>query len=333
MRNNDRNELYQNYQRNLIKATVATNVGINNPDRIVKMYGASANRVELLTRLRKYSKFTIVWYITFFLLGLVCLAISPSSWFFVIDLYVVMINIDLVARGKLIGMYIGVFECALYSINAISTGLWGEVIKSLCICVPLNIVSIVNWTKSIKKQKLEKFSSKEDEDIIVNKLSVKEIFMFSGIGIAVACACYCLLKFILPLIVINGKPIEQSTALELGTISLAISIIGKIFTARKNMESWVLCITNDIICLLMWGQSIIVGGFDVSQISMIVYYLACFTNDVYAYSLWKSMYRKIAVNGGKLLAMRKVNIRRIIKLKRQFRNLHWDKKVDMEKNS
>ena len=119
MRNNhDRSELDQNYQRNLIKATVTTNVGINNPERIVKMYGASANRVELLTRLRKYSRFTIYWYLTFFVLGLICLVISPSSWFYVIDLYVVMLNIDLVARGKLIGMYIGVFECFLYSFNA-----------------------------------------------------------------------------------------------------------------------------------------------------------------------------------------------------------------------
>ena len=292
------------------------------------MYGASANRVELLTRLRKYSKFTITWYITFFLLGLICLAISPSSWFFVLDLYVVMVNIDLVARGKLIGMYIGVLECFLYSFNAINSGLWGEVIKMLCICVPLNIVSIINWTRNARKQRYERYSSKQDDDIIVRRLSKKEIVKFSFIGLAVACGCYVLLKYILPLI-----NITQDTALELGAISLAISIISKIFTARKNMESWMLCIVNDLICLFMWGQSIIVGGFDVSQISMIVYYMACFTNDLYAFSLWKSMYRKIAVNGGKLLAIRKVNIRRIIKLKRQFKSLRWNKKVDMEKNS
>ncbi len=329
MRNNSgRSEIYQNYQRNLIKATVATNVGINNPERVVRMYGASANRVELLTRLRKYSRFTITWYITFFLLGLICLAISPSSWFFVLDLYVVMVNIDLVARGKLLGMYIGIIECFLYSINAINSGLWGEVIKMLCICVPLNVVSIINWTKSLRKQKYERYSSKDEEDIIVRRLSKLEIVKFSFIGIIVAVGCYILLKYILPLI-----NIHQNTALELGAISLAISIIGKILTARKNMESWVLSIVNALICLFMWAQSIIVGGFDVSQISMIVYYLACFTNDLYAYSLWKSMYRKIAVNGGKLLAMRKVNIRRIIKLKRQLNNLHWNKKVDMEKNS
>jgi nicotinamide mononucleotide transporter PnuC len=239
-----------------------------------------------------------------------------------------MLNIDLIARGKLIGMYIGIFECFLYSFNAIQSGLWGEVIKMLCICVPLNIVSIINWTRAIRKQKYEKFSSKEDEDIIVRRLSKAEIVKFSFIGLFVCSGCYVLLKYILPLI-----NITQDTALELGAISLAISIISKIFTARKNMESWFLCIVNDIICLFMWAQSIIFGGFDTSQISMIIYYLACFTNDLYAYSLWKSMYRKIAINGGKILAMRKVNIRRIIKLKRQFKSLRWNKKIDMEKNS
>ena len=100
-----------------------------------------------------------------------------------------------------------------------------------------------------------------------------------------------------------------------------------------NMEAWILCITNDIICLFMWLQTIFITGFDLSQVSMIVYYLACFTNDSYAFSLWKSMYRKIAVNGGKILAMRKVNIRRIIKLKRQFKSLRWNKQIDMERNS
>ena len=328
MKNSDRLEIYQNYQRNLIKATVTTNVGINNPERVIKMYGASANRVELLTRLRKYSRFTITWYITFFLLGLVCLALDPAGWFYVLDLYVVMVNIDMVARGKLAGIYIGILECFLYAYNCGHSGLWGEVIKMLLICVPLNVVSIIKWTISLKKQKSEKYSSKKDDDIVVKKLSTLEIFKFTGIGIVIAGACYCLLRFGLPLI-----GIHQTTALELGAISLAISILGKIFTARQNMEAWVMCITTDIICLLMWGQSIIVGGFDLSQVSMIVFYLACLTNDIYAFSLWKSMYRKIAVNGGKILAMRKVNIRRIIKLKRQFTDLHWNREVDMQKNS
>ncbi len=320
--NNNKISLYQNYQRNLIKATVATNVGINSTEKVIKVYGASANRVELLTRLRKYSRFTLIWYLTFFFLGIVCLFLDPAGWVYVLDLYVVMFNIDLVARGKLSGIYIGIIECFLYAFISLQSALYGEVIKVLAICAPLNVVSIIRWKMSAKKQKQDKFAKKND-DIIVNKLSKKEIVQFLGIGAIVAVGCYCLLRFV----------IGQTTALELAAISLTLSIIGKIFTARMNMEAWILCITNDIICLFMWLQTIFITGFDLSQVSMIVYYLACFTNDSYAFSLWKSMYRKIAVNGGKILAMRKVNIKRIIKLRRQFHNMRWNREVDVNKNS
>ena len=74
-------------------------------------------------------------------------------------------------------------------------------------------------------------------------------------------------------------------------------------------------------------------GFVLADITMICYYLACFTMDIYAYDLWKAMYRKVAINGGVILAQRKVNIKKIIKLRRQFKNLHWNKKIDMAKNS
>ena len=38
-------------------------------------------------------------------------------------------------------------------------------------------------------------------------------------------------------------------------------------------------------------------------------------------------------DGGKILAIRKVNIKRIIKLRRQFNSLRWNKSVDVAKNS
>ena len=323
MKKTDKSHIYQNYQRHLVKATVTTNNGINNFDRLIKVYGADANRIELLNKLRKQSKFTIYWFLSFVLLGAVCLVLDfKNSWFNIFDLYILMVNIYLVARGKLAGMYIGVIECLFYAFICYNNQLYGEVIKVLAICAPLNVVSIIRWKISTKKQKQDKFNKKND-DIIVNKLSKKEIVTFLGIGIIVAVGCYFFLRFV----------IGQTTALELAAISLTLSIIGKIFTARMNMEAWVLCITNDIICLFMWLQTIFITGFDLSQVSMIVYYLACFTNDSYAFSLWKSMYRKIAVNGGKILAIRKVNIKRIIKLRRQFNSLRWNKTIDVAKNS
>ena len=53
-----------------------------------------------------------------------------------------MINIDLVARGKLVGMYIGILECFVYAFICFRTQLYGEVVKSLLISVPLNFYSV-----------------------------------------------------------------------------------------------------------------------------------------------------------------------------------------------
>lgn len=321
---NDKSHLYQSYQRNLIKATVSTNIGINNHDRLVKVYGAGANRIEILNKLKKQSKFTIYWFSIFITLGLICFILDPSGWFNVLDLFVVMINIYLVAKGKLVGMYIGVLECLLYAFICYQTQLFGEVVKVLCISVPLNIYSIVSWSISLKKQKKEKYTETKQEDIVIKKMKKKDRLIYSILFIACTAIAYLLLKFVL----------KQENALLLSSVALAISIVGKILTAQRFMESYMVFNVGNIICLLMWVQTMLTQPtIVVADITMIIYYLACFSNDIYAYGLWKSMYRKVAVNGGILLAKRKVKIKKIIKLRRQFKNLHWDKDIDISKNS
>lgn len=325
MRKTQDNNFYQNYQRHLIRATVSTNIGINNHDRLIKTYGANANRVDILRKLRLQSKFTLYWYIVFVVLGLTILILDPKNWFNILDLFILMVNIDLVARGKLIGIYIGVVECLFYAYICLQSQLFGEIVKVMCISVPLNIYSIISWTISMKKQRKEKYTdSQADEDVVIKKLKKKEFALYILILSLVSVAGYFFLKYVL----------GQENALILSAVSLAITIVGKILTARRYMESYTLFNVGNIICLLMWGQTILQAGtFSIGDLSMIIYYLACFTNDIYAYGLWKSMYRKVAVNGGRLFAMRKVNINRIIKLRRRFKNLRWNKEIDMEKNS
>lgn len=314
---------YQNYQRNLINVTTATNVGINNHDRLVKAYGSTANRIEVLNMLRKQSKFTIYWFIIFGLLGVACLFIDINGWFQVFDLYLVMINIYLVARGKLIGIGLGIIECCIYAFICFKSKLFGEVIKVLCISVPLNIFSLISWKLASKKKEKDKFNTKKDDDIVIRKLNKKLKLIFAGALLCCSCLAFLLLKFI----------IGQKNALVLSSIALAISIVGKILTSRKYVESYMLFICGNIICLLMWGQTMIESGVNLSDLSMTVYYLACFSFDVYAYGLWKSMYRRVAINGGVILAKRKVKISRIIKLRRRYKNLHWSREVDVAKNS
>ena len=321
-KSNSKSFRYQNYQRNLINVTTATNVGINNHDRLVKAYGSTANRIEVLNMLKKQSKFTLYWFIIFGLLGIACLVIDIKGWFQVFDLYLVMVNIYLVAKGRLIGIVLGIVECCIYAFICFKSQLFGEVIKIMCISVPLNIFSLISWKLASKKKEKDKFNTKKDDEIVIRKLNKKLKLLF-GAGVVAACGAYCLLRF----------AIGQKNALILSSISLAITIIGKILTARRYVESYILFIFGNIICLLMWGQTMIQSGVNLSDLSMTVYYLACFSFDVYAYQLWKSMYRRVAINGGIILAKRKVKINRIIKLRRRYKNLYWDRDVDIAKNS
>ena len=320
---NDKSALYQHYSRNLIRATVSTNIGINNHDRLIKAYGAGAARIEILNKLRKQSKFTLYWFATFITLGIICLFLDPAGWFNVLDLFILMINIHLVAKGKLLGIYIGILECVFYAFICFNSALYGEVFKVFAITIPLNIFSIISWMRSARKQKHDKYVETKQEDIVIKKLSKKSKPIYLLAIVLCTGVAYVLLRFV----------IGQTNALLLSSIALAISIVGKVMTAKRYMESYVLFLFGNIICLFMWGQTMIQTGFVLADITMICYYLACFTMDIYAYDLWKAMYRKVAVNGGVLLAKRKLNIKKIIKLRRQFRNLHWDKKIDIAKNS
>jgi len=74
-------------------------------------------------------------------------------------------------------------------------------------------------------------------------------------------------------------------------------------------------------------------GFNLLELPVILGMVACLINSFYGYSMWKTMYRKIAVNGGEVLAMRKIKVNKIIKLRRQYQKLIWDKKIDINKNS
>lgn len=322
-KSNTRSFRYQNYQRNLINVTTATNVGINNHDRLVKAYGSTANRIEVLNMLKKQSKYTIYWFIIFGLLGIACLIIDINGWFQVFDLYLVMVNIYLVAKGRLIGIALGIVECCIYAFICFKSQLFGEVIKVMCISVPLNIFSLISWKMASKKKEKDKFNTKKDDDVIIRKLNKKLKLIFGAALIGCSGLAFLLLKFV----------IGQENALLLSSIALAITIVGKVLTARKYVESYILFLCGNIICLLMWGQTMIESGVNLSDLSMTVYYLACFSFDVYAYELWKSMYRRVAINGGVILAKRKVKINRIIKLRRQYRNLHWNKEIDIAKNS
>ncbi|MBR2909738.1 MAG: nicotinamide mononucleotide transporter [Clostridia bacterium] len=317
----------QSYSKRLISGKVTATAGVRNPQTLKMTYGIGANRIEVLRALEKQNKYRLIWYLTFFVLGIVCLILEPKSWFYVLDLYILLFNIDLVSEGKLVGVYIGILECFMYAYICFESGLYGEIIKMLAISVPLNIFTIVSWTKNLKEQKKTSYKKPKEENedkVIIRKLDKKSFWWLGLIFIAIYTACYFGLYFL------------NTSALILSAGVLALTLFQKVLNALRFKESWWFSIFSNLIATGMWIQVIIESsavGLNLMELPPLFSTLACLSNAFYGYAIWKSMYRKVAVNGGEVLAIRKVKIKKIIKLRRQYQKLVWDKKIDTEKNS
>ena len=317
-------DISNKYSRKLISGKVTATAGIRNPHNLSMVYGHAANRIEVLRALEKQNKFRLIWYSIFIILGAVCLFIEPKSWFYVLDLYVLLFNIDLASQGKLIGVHLGILECFMYAYISYVSGLYGEIIKMLAISVPLNIFTVISWTKNLKEQKNTSYKSDNDSAVIIRKLDKKTLTWLPLILIALYVGSYFGLKAL------------NTSALIFSAGALACSIFNKILNGLRFKESWIFGIISSIISTIMWVEVFIaslVSGFNIMEIPVILSMIACLTNSFYGYSMWKSMYRKIAVNGGEILAMRKIKINRIIKLRRQYQKLIWNKQIDIQKNS
>ncbi len=322
---NEKIDISAKYSRNLVSGKVTATAGIRNPTNLKMVYGAAANRIEVLRALEKQNRFRIIWYIIFLSLGVVCFALEPRSWFNCLDLVVLMINIDLVTMGNIVGIYIGIAECFMYAYICFVSGLYGEVIKMFVINIPLNIFSLVSWTKNLRKQKKNPHGADEDTNSVVVKKLNKKSWLWLVPLIAV---CYVGCYF--------GLWALKTSALWFSAGVLALTIFQKILNGLCYNENWWFNILANGVSIAMWIQVMITSsssGIDLMELAPLVATIANFVDSFYGYSLWRSMYRKVAVNGGEVLAKRKVKINKIIKLRRRYQQLIWDKKIDTEKNS
>ena len=318
------------YSQKLIRGKVTATEGVHNFDNMKLSYGSiGANRIDVLRALQKENNFRIIWYVVFAVLAPVCLGLdfrNWQAWFNVADLIILMINIDLVSRGKIVGIYIGLIECFMYIYICYVSGLYGEIIKMCALNIPLNIFAIISWTKSLKEQKKKKYSdAKEESSVVIKKLKAKSYIWIALGSVVLYVGFYFGLKAI------------GSNALIFSTAVLTLTVFAKILSGLRYKENYLFSLAAGILSTLMWIEVIVTsaksGSFDYSILLMVLNSLAIVTNDIQGYSIWKAMYRKIAVNGGEVFAMRKMNIKKIVKLRHQYQKLVWNEKVDTEKNS
>ncbi len=322
---NEETNISDRYSRKLISGRVTATAGIHNIDNLNMSIRAGVNRIDYLRALEKQNLFNIIWYTIFIILGIACLIIAPKGWFNVIDLFVLMINIDLVSRGKLLGVYIGILECFMWAWICFGTGLYGEVIKMFVINIPLNIFTLVSWTKNLKKNREVSYKPEEENTLEIRSFPKKYYW-----ALILACAvgyvgCYFGLKLL------------KTSALIFSAGVMVSSIANKILSGLRYKESWFFSILSHAISVGMWVVVIVDAsktGLNLEELAPLVSTLANLSNGFYGWYLWKGMYnREVINNKGEILNKRPVKISRIIKLRRKYQQLFWDKDVDTNKNS
>lgn len=320
-------DVSQKYSRKLITGKVTATNGVRNFQNLNFSNYASKNRFDILRSLEASTKFRMIWYIIFVALGITCLIIEPKSWFCVLDLFILMINIDLVTRGKVVGIYIGIIECIMYAYISYKSALFGEAIKMLIINIPLNIFSIISWTKSYKKQKTDnkKYSQEESSTITVRKINIKNIWWLALLFVALYVGSY------------FGLKVLGTNVLILSTLSFVLMIFTKLLNGLRYLESWIFDILTCFVNLILWAIVIFSNagaGFNLTELPVLAIQLALLSNAIFAFIMWKIMYRKVAVDGqGMLYQKRQININKIITLKRQYQKLYWNKEIDERKNN
>ena len=306
-----------NFKNNLIIGKSDATKGASSNQTLYEKYGISSSRAIMVKHIYNEFKFKVWWYIIFLTLGAVCLVLAPYSYLSVLELVVCLISIDLVGRAKLSGHIVAIVEVFLYAYISYKNGLYGEVFKSLVINLGLTIFAIISWTKSLKQQ-----SNTENNTIKIRKLSPKGWLLSSILFLAIGVGAYFALGAI------------GTNSLILSAITFSMSVVCKTLNALCYKESWFLQILQSFISLSLWLSVLITSGLsDLSNLPILVLYVAVITNGFYSYLMWKTMYKKAVVNGGRLFALRPLKVNKIAKIRRRYKTLVWKKQIDMAKNS
>ena len=309
----------QNYARHLVRGNVTGNLGINSAIRFTSIYGENLDGFQVIRNLHRENVFRFWWYIlSIILTGVLLLVFPAESWLAAIELPILMLNIDLLSRGKVIGIYFGILDCVVYIVICVLSGLWGEVIRMTVINIPLNIVAIVSWTKNLRAQKVGKYQEKTIE---IRKLTAKKWLIYAAVFAVMLVVGY------------FGLGAIGTNSLIVSTIVFAIGVVVKILSSGRYKEAYLMQMVSALLQMTLWISMMITAASFGNYAQNLLVVMVNLADCIYGYIFWRSMYIKRTVNGGKLLVRRKVKINRVIKLRRMYKGLYWDKEVDISKNS
>ena len=296
----------------LIKGKIDATKGITKTTLIPS---SMKSRAEILRVLKGASAFDIIWYSSFIVLGVVCIVLFHSQWMTyltVAEMLCGLLAANLIARGKIIGIWLNIVDCILFGIIAFISRAYGEMVKVLIISNIFNVYGIINWSNASK-------TSVSADEFSVRILGKK----MSAIVYPAFAALTAIMYFILSAVVTSKA--------YLGCITFSCNIAIKYLQMSRYKEAWYFALLNDFISVLMWTMILadnVSASGDWSVLPTVGTSMGFFINSINGMVVWNKLYKKMSFTGSVYLAMRPVNIKRFIVLKRNYQHLVWNREKD-----
>ena len=177
-----------------------------------------------------------------------------------------IITVLLLAKGKILGQFLGIIIVILYSIVSFREAYYGE-LSHIIFMLPIYVYGIISWMKN---------KDKEKNTIKINEIKWKEWIVLFFVSLTSFFGFYYLLKFF------------NTNALIISTISVLASMIGVYLLARRSKYGFVAYIIDDIALIILWGIPVFtnVGGAGYYLIPMLIYSVINAVNHVYGTLNW-----------------------------------------------
>lgn len=215
---------------------------------------------------KDWTKFELIFLISGLMISILSSIIFDGTIIDTLYTSLYLITALLMSKGKVESYFVGFISVFFYAIVSYNQGYYGELIITAFLTFPIMVIGIISWLRN---------KDEEDDVVIVNSLSKKELSIAFGSQIILFWAYYFLLK------------VFNTDLLVLSSISIVTSVLASYLEARRSELSLLCYVANDIVIITLWIIPVING--QTALISVLVGPILLLINDIYGSYNWKKL--------------------------------------------
>ncbi len=227
------------------------------------------NKVKIL--INSLTKFELyLWIGSLLIIAVSSLLIGDTDLLSIISSLIGVTALIFLAKGYVLGHVLIVTFCLMYGAISYSFAYYGEMITTLCMTMPIAILSIITWTKN---------PYKESNEVAVSEMTSKKWGIVVILTIIVTVFFYFVLKAL------------NTTNLLISTVSITTSFSAILLTTFRSEYYAIAYSLNDLVLITLWSLASLTNP---EYISVVVCFLVFLINDLYAYYNWGKIRKRQA---------------------------------------